>query len=63
VPGDIKKTAIITKFGPFYWTNAIWLEECFEHFHPNYDRGLSRMDAIILESLCGWPQYTQYFLV
>jgi len=33
--------------------NAIWLEECFEHFHLNNDRGLSRMDVIVLENLCG----------
>jgi hypothetical protein len=45
---DIKKTAIITKFGLFLLdNNAICLEECFEHFHLNNDRGLSRMDAIV----------------
>lgn len=52
--GDIKKTTIITKFGLFKLDiNVIWLEECFEHFQLNNDKGLSRMDAIVLESLCG----------
>jgi hypothetical protein len=33
--------------------NVVWFKKCHRYFHKDNDRNVSKMDATILEGVCG----------
>jgi hypothetical protein len=43
--------------------NVVWFKECHMYFHKDNDRNVSRMDATILEGVCGCIECAKNLLV